>query len=282
MIHSITRQLKADSQTRKAMRKRCAVIGNPVEHSRSPEIHQHFAEQFGISLEYDKLLSDEISFSKNISEFFQSGGLGLNVTLPFKHLAYEIADTLTEEATIAQSVNTLFIDAAGKLCGDTTDGRGLLKDLQRLHIIRPEPRVLILGAGGAARAITPALLKLNCRITLINRTPQNARLLAAAFTPLGEIKLCSTNEPAFDLIINTMPQDGEHWLKQYSITQLEKTNIYDINYGKRARTFLEWCREQNCLSSSDGWGMLVEQAALSFEIWHKCLPNTELLHSKAM
>jgi shikimate dehydrogenase len=119
---------------------------------------------------------------------------------------------------------------------------------------------------------------LNCQVSIINRTLSNAQVLVEAFNHLGNIHLHRKSSTSFDLIINTMPQDGQSWLQHYSINQLENTHIYDISYGTRAAGFLQWCQEQNCLSSSDGWGMLVEQAALSFAIWHGTRPVTEALH----
>jgi shikimate dehydrogenase len=263
------------------MTQRFAVIGNPIQHSHSPEIHQHFAQQFGIELDYQKRLSDEQHFAEDVQAFFAGGGKGLNVTLPFKQQAYTLAQVVTKEAKQAQSVNTLYRNEHGQLCGDTTDGRGLLNDLTRLQLIEPNQPVLVLGAGGAARAIIPVLLNLGCPITLINRTLQNAERLANEFAPLGSIRLCEKASGADKqprLIINTLPMNGAYWLTQYKITELAKTRVYDISYGERAQDFLNWCRQHQCTAAFDGWGMLVEQAALAFYIWHGVSPDTQALH----
>lgn len=260
------------------MKKLCAVIGNPVQHSRSPEIHQHFAQQFNLDLDYQKLASNETNFKKDVKRFFATGGVGLNVTLPFKFNAFQLADELTKEAQLAQSVNTLYRNASGQLCGDTTDGRGLLNDLLRIKIIQPDQHVLLLGAGGAARSIIPTLLKFGCQVSLINRTPKNAEQLIDEFSHLGTIRLFAPQLDRVEVIINTLPQDGELWLQQFKVTELNNTHVYDISYGERAQTFLKWCKAHQCLSCTDGWGMLVEQAALSFELWHQRRPVTDKLY----
>ncbi len=259
------------------MTRYCAVIGNPVSHSQSPKIHQEFAEQLGIDLIYDKLESTDQLFQYTVREFFAQGGCGLNVTIPFKTLAYEMAEQLTDEANKAGSVNTLYKNNQGELCGDTTDGRGLLQDLENNNIELAERPVLILGAGGAARSIIPILLQHNANLFLLNRTVENAEVLIEKFAEDGEINLAKKGDRSYHLIINTMPQDGEKWLEKYQLDWLAHSHIYDISYGVRAEKFLHWCDRRKAKTKHDGWGMLVEQAALSFEIWHGKKPETSKL-----
>ena len=279
------------------MTRYCAVIGSPIQHSLSPEIHEAFAEQLGIDLVYDRIESSDESFGHTVNKFFSQGGTGLNVTIPFKELAFSLANQLTGRAKLCGSVNTLFKDEQGLLCGDTTDGQGLISDLIQRHIAFHDRPVLILGAGGAARSVIPEFLKRNSQLSILNRTPAKAQKLVDIFetamsnhTELtGNISVidpqafCEAqsaleNEDGpscpFHLIINTMPEQGEKYLEMLSLTDLNDCHVVDISYGTRAEKFLNWCRRRNAQSINDGWGMLVEQAALSFEIWHQKNPDT--------
>ena len=135
--------------------KQCAVIGNPVEHSLSPNIHQRFAEQFDTlngDFSYEKILASQQGFASKVSAFFADGGLGLNVTLPFKHDAFQLCEHVSSRAQQCESVNTLYLNDAGQLCGETTDGAGLLADLKNKGMSTSGQQVLLLGAGGAARS----------------------------------------------------------------------------------------------------------------------------------
>lgn len=260
------------------MIKQCGVIGNPVEHSQSPRVHQQFARQLGLEIQYDKIFAEKDRFVETVNDFFAAGGLGLNITLPFKQAAFELAAIKTERATQAQSVNTLWKNQRDELVGDTTDGQGLVNALQNQGIGLDGCPIVFLGAGGAARSILPALLNEKAHLFLINRTPENAELLVEQFSMLGNIKLfseVSAARPA--LIINSMPQDGEKWLQQNGLKNLNDCAVCDISYGERAEPFLNWCAKQSAAQYFDGWGMLVEQAALSFEIWHGQRPDTKPL-----
>ncbi len=260
------------------MIRQCAVIGNPVEHSQSPRVHQEFARQLGLDIQYDKIFAEKERFAETVNDFFAAEGLGLNITLPFKQAAFNLAVIKTERATQAQSVNTLWKNERDELVGDTTDGQGLVNALHNQGIVLDGCPIVLLGAGGAARSIIPALLKEKAHLSIINRTPENAELLVEQFSILGNIRLFSKSSAGRPvLIINSMPQDGEKWLQQNGLLNLNDCAVCDISYGERAEPFLNWCAKQGASHYFDGWGMLVEQAALSFEIWHGQRPDTKPL-----
>ncbi len=255
---------------------RCAVIGKPIEHSLSPNIHQQFAKQCQLSLDYQKLTCDIEAFENHVRCFFQQGGKGLNVTLPFKSQAFHLCDQPTQEARYCESVNTLWTDEAGTLHGDTTDGRGLLADLNKQGIVVSGKRLLILGAGGASRSIIPVLLQQKAEIFVMNRTLSRAEVLVEHFSSIGDIQVWddSVKQP-LDMVINSMSQEGEKWLDKVPSELLINSVAYDMSYGTRAETFLTYCQSLGCSKMLDGWGMLVEQAALSFFQWHQFMPDTQ-------
>ena len=264
-----------------------AVIGNPIAHSKSPIIHAFFAKQTNQAIHYGRIFSELNSFKETANQFFADGGKGLNVTVPFKLEAYELAQKKTARAELAKAANVLWFKD-GQLWCDNTDGVGLTRDLQRL-LKRQESslknaKVLILGAGGAAQGvIDPLMVEKVSRIAIANRTFEKAQQLVEQFKEsaasaqvsiqaidiqqLGEIK-CEANE-AFDLIINatatglgdTSPISKE----QLKAIATAKTLAYDMVYGKDTR-FMGDAKELG-LNASDGLGMLVEQAAVAFEIW---------------
>ncbi|NVJ50387.1 MAG: shikimate dehydrogenase [Gammaproteobacteria bacterium] len=257
--------------------KHCAVIGNPIAHSLSPKIHQHFAKAHQISLQYQTILATSDTFSEEVADFFEQQGLGMNVTLPFKQQAFELADRVTPRAELAQSVNTLSL-INGRLVGDTTDGAGFITDLDRLKAPYKNANIIILGAGGAARSLIPPLLQHGAQIRLVNRTRANADRLIERFAAVGDIHYF---EPNFrpHLVINTLPQNGSACLQSLTLGQLPQVTFYDISYGERAAEFLNFVKQQGAKFCFDGWGMLVEQAALSFALWHQVQPNTDALIS---
>ncbi|NVJ59197.1 MAG: shikimate dehydrogenase [Gammaproteobacteria bacterium] len=263
------------------MNKKCAVIGNPIEHSLSPYIHSKFAQQFEMDLVYEKILATSDTFSTEVDFFFSDGGTGLNVTLPFKLQAYEICDSLTPVASRAKSVNTLLKDKKGRLIGDTTDGQGLLKDLLRLGLSPEKNSILILGAGGAARAILAMLLDHPCQLKLLNRTYENASRLVNELNAQDKVLL---NQDSFqpDLIINTLSNNGADFLGSANIDLKPNCFLYDISYGERASNTLTAAKKLGIKHFADGWGMLVEQAALSFEAWHGHKPDTDWLITRGV
>lgn len=257
--------------------KHFAVFGNPISHSQSPFIHSHFAQQLNIDVDYQAILSPLDRFSETIMTFFQQGGEGCNVTVPFKVEAFNMCDELSDAATAAGAVNTLYYQQ-GKLVGDNTDGMGLVSDLLRLGVTLDQANVLMIGAGGAARgAILPLLNAGISQLTVANRTPQKALALAEQFgnprlsgSSLEDIPLVS-----YDVIISASSaglSDTSVLLSNELVTS--NTFCYDMIYGESETPFCHWARSNQCLGSADGLGMLVAQAAESFSIWTGQQPNT--------
>ncbi len=259
-----------------------AVFGNPVAHSRSPEIHAAFAEQTGEDIEYGRVLVPKERFRETVLKFIKDGGQGLNITVPCKKDAYQVADQLTPRARRAGAVNTYVIQPGKKILGDNTDGKGLATDLiDNLKWIVRNKRILMLGAGGAVRGVLEPLLALKPQsVVLGNRTPATARIVATDFAELGEITGGSYEslhtKSAFDLIINgtSASLDGE--LPPLSAELIgEDCCCYDMMYGSKPTVFMEWARANGVENISDGLGMLVEQAAESFTLWRGKTPDTK-------
>lgn len=255
------------------------VFGNPIAHSKSPFIHQQFAEQLQLIHPYGRMLAPLDSFIPTLDAFFQQGGKGANVTVPFKEEAYARADELTERAALAGAVNTLKRLDDGRILGDNTDGIGLLSDLERLKLIKPGYRVLLIGAGGAARGVLLPLLSLDCSVTITNRTHVRAQTLAELFRHTGSVSALPMSELGgheFDLIINATSSGiaGETPLIPASVVNT-RVCCYDMFYQKGNTTFLAWCVEHGAKRYADGLGMLVGQAAHAVLLWHGILPDVE-------
>lgn len=245
---------------------RCAVIGNPIVHSQSPQIHAAFAAKQGIALQYDKILATEENFTAVVQGFFAQGGHGLNITLPFKERAYALAQQHSPYARSAGAVNTLWMEN-GELCGDNTDGRGLVRALSQQHgIDLSGKRLLLLGAGGAARGVILPLLEAQVsQIDILNRSPDKARVLADLYTE----RVAAVEHPAqgYDLIINaTSTGLGDSAFTLSPTTLHEQTLCYDMMYGKQT-PFMQWAAAQGCMQIADGYSMLENQAWLAFHIW---------------
>ncbi|MBW0454644.1 MAG: shikimate dehydrogenase [Candidatus Kinetoplastibacterium crithidii] len=270
-----------------------AVVGNPIEHSKSPIIHNEFSMQTGISIKYDKILTSEDHFSKTIKDFFESNGFGLNITVPFKKKAFEIIpyNNISERAKLAKAINTIW-KTDNKLYGCNTDGVGLLKDLHRLNFNLNNANVLIIGAGGAARGILePLILSNPSKIHIVNRTKINAENLLNDFTQSTIIKtnikisyggLSETNsDRPWDIVINTTASElnGENLNLPELIFNPKKSLAYDIMYAPHKTSFLLKSENEGATQCVDGLGMLIEQAAESFFIWHGIRPETNtVLH----
>lgn len=263
---------------------RYAVIGNPVEHSRSPAIHQAFATQCGIRLEYDRLLAPLDGFIATVNEFFSQGGHGLNVTVPFKEEAFQQArGALSRRAELAGAVNTLWM-ADGHLHGCNTDGVGLLADLRRLGHNPAGRRVLLVGAGGAARGVLLPLLEADCAaLRIVNRSVERAAALhaeTAASLPQFSGRLSSgplaEAGTGWDIVINATSGSlsGQAPALPGEIYAGDAL-AYDMVYASRPTAFMEQARAAGAGQCADGLGMLVGQAAVSFEIWHGVLPETD-------
>lgn len=249
------------------MTARLAVFGNPVSHSRSPEIHAAFGEMAGIDLTYEKILVPEGEFAATATEFLKDG-TGFNITVPCKNDAFRFVDHLTDKAQVSQAVNTVSRDKKGELVGSNTDGGGLVRDLTRnLGWQIRDQRVLVIGAGGAVSGVLMDLLGESPEsVDLCNRTHARAVELGERFgvnpVPAGELGR------GYDLIINGTSaglsgQDPE--VPGYTVS--EHSQCYDMIYGPGVTRFNAWCQRQANCPVSDGLGMLVEQAALAFEIW---------------
>ena len=252
------------------------VVGKPIAHSLSPMIHHMFAEQCGIDFTFEKFLSDEATFQDDVKQFLKNQGRGLNVTVPFKQLAFELADEHTERATLAGVCNTLMRLDDGRILGDNTDGIGLVSDLHRHLKSLIGKSVLILGAGGAVRGILGPLLDSKLKSCCIaTRSPQKAESLTQHFPSITIYDYASIREQNFDLIINATSAGLNNELPPLPTRCLSaNTTIYDCTYGPKAKPFLDWCREHGAGNCVDGLGMLVEQAAESFMLWHRIRPNT--------
>ncbi len=254
------------------MKSHFAVIGNPISHSLSPRIHQYFAEQFEISLVYETIQAEEISFEKIVFDFFKQGGKGLNITIPFKQHAFEISQIRTARCQQAKAANTLWMNK-GQLHADTTDGIGLIRDLSH-HLSLNGKQVLLLGAGGAARGIIAPLLEAQVKdLTIVNRNLEKAQALQLDFPPI----LCRTlhkQHPCYDLLINaTSASLTDASFSLPSLLLKSSSFCYDLVYSIEANTrFTTWAQQQGC-KTSDGLGMLVEQAAEAFYIWHGLMPD---------
>lgn len=258
-----------------------AVVGNPIEHSRSPEIHHAFAAQTGAALRYERLLAEPDSFELVVRAFFAGGGHGLNVTVPFKEAACELADECTDRARRAGAVNTLKPQPDGRLLGENTDGIGLLTDLlDNVQVPVAGQRILIVGAGGAVRGVLPTLLAEKPEsVHLVNRTRQRAEDLLAFVGTDGVRCLAGglDDVPAtpFDLIVNATSA-GLHgdFPDLPAETVNPSSTCYDLVYAREPTAFMTWAKAHGAGRVVDGLGMLVEQAAAAYALWRGLHPNT--------
>ena len=253
---------------------RYAVFGNPVAHSKSPQIHQQFALQEGVEIEYERICADIGGFAQAVEAFFADGGRGANVTVPFKQEAFALSDEHSERALAAGAVNTLILLENGKIRGDNTDGIGLTDDIsKRLGVELSGKTVLLLGAGGAVRGVIPVLKEYRtARIVIANRTHAKAAEMAAHFdidaVPLNEL------EGGFDIIINGTSGGLSGQLPAVSPKIFEHCTLaYDMVYGEAAQPFLAFARQSGAKQTADGLGMLVGQAAASYRLWRGFAPD---------
>jgi len=275
-----------------------AVIGNPIAHSKSPLIHMMFAEQTGQDINYEAILAPLDGFVATVERLRKEGYKGCNITVPFKFEAFQLATELTGRARAAQAVNTLKFDGE-TILGDNTDGAGLVRDTQHnLNFSLKDRRVLLMGAGGASYGVVLPLLAAAAKLTVVNRTLERAQQLAMAFAAHGQIAVCGYAElggQSFDCIINAtssglsdemppLPRNNQIPIRPLaSSPPFVKGGLggifapgalaYDMMYG-RETPFMKFAREQGAAIVSDGLGMLVEQAAESFFLWHGVRPDT--------
>ena len=260
---------------------RYAVFGQPIKHSKSPRIHQLFAEQTGQDLQYSAQEVVAEQFAETAKTFFAQGGKGLNCTVPLKELAWNFATLKTERAELAKAVNTLAAQSDGSVLGDNTDGCGLVTDLLVNHGISVSgKRILLLGAGGASRGVLLPLLEQSpATLVIANRTTAKAMDLAAEFAHKGVISGCGfadlIDDEAFDVILNATSASLTGQLPPLPDTLLAKQGVcYDLAYGNEPTAFVRWGLEHQATKSLDGLGMLVEQAAEAFFIWRGVRPET--------
>ncbi|MGK0500471.1 MAG: shikimate dehydrogenase [Oceanicoccus sp.] len=257
-----------------------AVFGNPIKQSKSPQIHMAFAKQLQQDISYRTHHVDLDKFNDAARSFFDNGGKGLNITVPFKIDAYNFADKLSGRAERAGAVNTLALQEDGLIYGDNTDGAGIVRDIcDNLDWQVSDQRVLLLGAGGAIRGVLEPLIKLKPRHLLIaNRTVKKAQKLAQDFSELGVVSACSfeaLNANQFDLIINGTSASLAGELPPLPNDALTENGCcYDMMYSATPTPFMHWGAANAAWACSDGLGMLVEQAAESFCIWRGMRPQT--------
>jgi len=259
-----------------------AVIGNPIVHSKSPEIHQLFADQTGENISYAKILGKADNFAYSANKFFDSGGQGLNITLPFKLEAFNFVDQLTDFAKHAGAVNTIIRQDSGDYLGANTDGIGLLRDLKKtLRLQLRDKKILIIGGGGATQGIVePLLNERPAGLTIANRTLRKAETIAEHFKNMGDVQSCSLNqipEKSYDLILNaTSAALQNNDLELPAVIIGSQTCCYDLLYSDTATPFMQWANKHGATKIVDGFGMLLEQAAESFYLWRGKRPDTTI------
>ena len=265
---------------------RYAVFGQPIAHSQSPRIHAAFGKAQGIAVDYRAIEVPPQDFAAALAAFAADGGVGANVTLPLKQAAFALCASATSRAHRAGAVNTLLRKGDG-WHGDNTDGAGLVRDLTDRHGLDLRGRrVLLLGAGGGARGVAPALLDAGIRgMVVVNRTPEHADALVDA---MGEPARAVSaywddlrEQGDFELIVNATSagrNDGAALRLPSSLVNSMSVAV-DLNYGEAAIPFLAWARAAGCRNSFDGLGMLVEQAAESFHLWHGAYPETDAVYA---
>lgn len=288
------------------------VFGNPIKHSKSPEIYSLFEKEIGFSNKYGLKLTYHQDFDKVLFDFFESGGLGANVTVPFKDRAFYVCDHLTDRAILANAVNTIKKQHDGTLLGDNTDGIGFISDLKYLNWLDKNNRIidiysrctnanfinikpgmmsniLVIGAGGAAKGIISELLKIKeCYVNVVNRTFINAQKLVRYYHSIGKQNISCMNldrlfhksikNKKYDLIINATSSSMVGEIPSIPSSLIGSfTKCYDIFYQKKDTSFLKWCKDQGSGFCSDGLGMLIQQAAYSFYLWHNIFPSVNFV-----
>lgn len=259
-----------------------AVFGHPISHSLSPQIHQAFAQQFGIELEYRAIDAAPEVFAETVRRFFLDGGRGANVTLPHKAAAFALASQHSESATRTGSANVLTLQPDGTLAAHNTDGDGMVRDITERHGADLRGHTaLLLGAGGAARGVAWNLLDAGvATLTIANRSPASADALADAIGDPARAHTRYWHDLAdigsFDLIINATSAGvlGTALQLPFSLAGA-RALCYDLSYGPAAGSFLAWARTAGARYAFDGLGMLVETAADAFALWHGQRPATE-------
>lgn len=269
---------------------RYAVIGNPISHSKSPLIHTEFAKQTGQDLHYGTLLAPLDGFVAEVNAFVKKGGRGLNVTLPFKLEAFDLATEKSPRALDAGAINTLKF-VGGSIFGDNTDGVGLVRDItQNLAFPMRGKRILLIGAGGAARGVIYPLLQEEPQsLTIVNRTVATAAKLVSRYfeisyfkrTQLAAVSFPELKGSQFDLVINASSASVQGQSLPLPPDIFARASLaYEMMYGKGRTPFMQFARDDGAGKVADGLGMLVEQAAESFFIWRGVRPDTRTVFTK--
>ena len=264
-----------------------AVFGHPVAHSLSPRIHAAFGRQAGVALRYEPIDAEPAGFAAELAAFAARGGSGANVTLPLKEAAFALCTDASARARRAGAVNTLVRHADGQWHGDNTDGSGLVRDLTERHgLDLRERRTLLLGAGGAARGVAPALLDAGIgELTIANRTGTRADALADALGDPARVHVRYLDDLVaqgeFDLVVNATSAARGGALPALPMALVgPRSAAVDLSYGEAAIPFLAWARAAGAQAAIDGLGMLVEQAAESFLLWHRVRPDTDAVYAE--
>ena len=258
-----------------------AVFGNPIKHSKSPQIHTAFASETDQDLTYRSHKVELDKFADAAQSFFDNGGKGLNITVPFKGDAFEFADELSDRARRAGAVNTLALQGDGSVYGDNSDGTGLIRDISNnLGWDLGGKRVLLIGAGGAVRGVLESIIgQKPGHIVIVNRTVERALQLVSDFSDLADVRACSfeaLTDNQFDIVINGSSASLSGELPPLPTGLLsDDACCYDMMYSAEPTPFMRWGAENMAWAVSDGLGMLVEQAAESFSIWRGVKPQTQ-------
>ncbi len=258
------------------MRRICRVFGNPIAQSKSPLIHSLFAKQFDLDLGYDKCADGITDIENAFTDFFKNeAAVGANITLPFKQRAFDFADTLSSHALRSGAVNTLF-KKDGQLFGDNTDGRGLVWDFKRNGVTLKGAKVLLVGAGGAAKGCIPALFDAGISLLHIsNRTTAKAKVIVDQLAANSDWNLSLFKDTeTYDVIINATSLSLHGQIPSISTDILSAANVcYDMVYLDEPTAFLQHARKVGITTTIDGIGMLVGQAAESFKLWFDLSPD---------
>ena len=259
---------------------RYAVVGYPVKHSRSPFIHAMFAKQCDQNISYQMMEVSPQNLDAEVKKFFDGGGKGLNITVPHKQAVRQSTQFQTPRAELAGAINTIVLMQDGSLLGDNTDGVGLLNDLiNNLHVTLRDARILLLGAGGAARGVlAPLLQQAPNELVIANRNIERADQLVEEFMTLGSLSSVAFDEiegMPFDVIINATSASLQGEMPNLPAGIIgENTLCYDMAYSKDDTVFTRWAKQHGAEQAVLGWGMLVEQAAESFFLWRGVRPDT--------
>lgn len=257
-----------------------AVLGHPIAHSLSPQIHAHFAELQGNDLVYERVDVSPAQFTRFVRGGYQSGYAGFNVTLPHKQQALALASQATQRCRDAGAANTLTLGPGERIRADNTDGIGLVRDLKRLGVQLARSRLIVIGAGGAARGILPALIDAGvAELHVGNRTLARATELCTRFSGRGtQLSSHALNSSASRIQADGLIQATAGGHQSAAPWECYRPGsaawCYDLSYGNAATAFLAWAKDQGVSTCADGLGMLVEQAAAAFEVWHGVLPAT--------